>query len=78
MPPDPYYRVQGVESRIQQTIEPGTHDYTKFMRENTYAFVDRWLKRTGRGFLVEEPPLDSELFDENDSADPCFRRQRHS
>ena len=64
----PFYRVQGVESRIQHTIEPGTHDYTKFMRENTYAFVDRWLKGTGDGFPVEEPPLDSELFDENDPA----------
>ena len=64
----PFYRIQGVESRIQHTIEPGTHDYTKSMRENTYAFVDRWLKGTGDGFLVEEPSLDSELIDENDPA----------
>ncbi|MEZ6035437.1 MAG: prolyl oligopeptidase family serine peptidase [Planctomycetaceae bacterium] len=64
----PFYRVQGVESRIQHTIERGVHDYTELMRENTYGFVDRWLKGTGDGFPVDEPPLDSELFAEDDRA----------
>ncbi len=64
----PFYRVSGMESRLLHTIEPGVHDYTKRMRENTYGFVDRWLKGTGDGFPVDEPPLEGELFDENDPA----------
>ena len=62
----PFYRVLGAESRLLHTIEPGVHDYTKRMRENTYGFLDRWLKGTGNGFPVDEPPLKDELFDVND------------
>ena len=62
----PFYRVLGGESRLLHTIEPGVHDYTKRMRENTYGFLDRWLKGTGNGFPVDEPPLKDELFDVND------------
>ena len=64
----PFYRVLGAESRILHTIEPGVHDYTKRMRENTCAFLDRWLKGVGDGFPVEEPPIDSEVFDQEDPA----------
>ena len=64
----PFYRVLGAESRISHTIEPGVHDYTKHMRENTCAFLDRWLKGVGDGFPVEEPPIDSEVFDQEDPA----------
>ncbi len=64
----PFYRVLGAESRILHTIQPGVHDYTKLMRENTCAFLDRWLKGVGDGFPVEEPPIDSEVFDEEDPA----------
>ncbi len=62
----PFYRILGAKSQILHTIEPGVHDYTKSMRENTYAFLNRWLKGTGDGFPVDEPPLKDELFDEND------------
>ncbi|MCA9439457.1 MAG: hypothetical protein KC964_01525, partial [Candidatus Omnitrophica bacterium] len=44
---------------------PGVHDYTQGMRENTYGFLDRWLKGSGDGFPVDEPLLDEELFDVN-------------
>ena len=64
----PFYRLLGAESRLLHTIEPGVHDYTKRMRETTYGFVDRWLKGTGDGFPVDEPPLEDELFDETDPA----------
>jgi len=64
----PFYRVLGAESRLLHTIEPGVHDYTKRMRESTYGFVDRWLKGTGDGFPVDEPPLEDDLFDETDPA----------
>ena len=62
----PFYRVLGAESRLLHTIEPGVHDYTERMRETTYGFLDRWLKGTGNGFPVDEPPLKEELFDVND------------
>jgi len=64
----PFYGVLGAGTRLMQTIEPGGHDYTKRMRENTYGFVDRWLKGTGDGFPVDEPPLEDEVFDANDPA----------
>ena len=64
----PFYRLLGAEPRLLHTIEPGVHDYTKRMRETTYGFVDRWLKGTGDGFPVDEPPLEDELFDETDPA----------
>jgi hypothetical protein len=64
----PFYRILDAESRLLHTIEPGVHDYTERMRENTYGFVDRWLKGTGDGFPVDEPPLKDELFDVNDPA----------
>ena len=64
----PFYRLLGAEPRLLHTIEPGVHDYTERMRETTYGFVDRWLKGTGDGFPVDEPPLEDELFDENDPA----------
>lgn len=71
----PYYRVLGAEQRLLHTIEPGVHDYTKRMRETTYGFVDRWLKGTGDGFPVDEPPLEDELFDADDSAILVFDGQ---
>jgi len=64
----PFYRLLQAEDRLLHTIEPGPHDYTKFMRENTRGFADRWLKGTGDGFPVTEPDLENELFDEQGDA----------
>lgn len=64
----PYYTLLGAENRLLHTIGKGPHDYTKQMRETTYAFVDRWLKGTGDGLPVSEEDFESELFDEADPA----------
>ncbi len=64
----PFYRLLSSESRIHHMIEKGTHDYTRRMRETTYAFLDRWLKGTGDGFPVEEANLEAELFPEQNPA----------
>jgi hypothetical protein len=64
----PFYRLLGSESKLYHTIEPGAHNYTKVMREDTYAFIDRWLKGIGDGFPVQESDIEKELFDEKDPA----------
>ena len=74
----PYYRLLGSEDKILHTIENGSHDYTKRMREDTYAFVDRWLKGTGDGFPVEETGVEEELLDVNDPALFVFEGGKNS
>ena len=64
----PYYRLYGAENRILHTIEKGPHNYTRRMRENTCAFVDRWLKEIGDGLPVPEAELEKELLDQEDPA----------
>jgi hypothetical protein len=64
----PFYRLLGAEARLFHTIEPGVHDYTRRMREDTYAFLDRWVKGSGDGLPVEEAAIETELFDEEDPA----------
>ena len=64
----PFYRLLGSESRLFHTIEPGVHDYTRRMREDTCAFLDRWVKGTGDGLPLEESAIEAELFDEEDPA----------
>ncbi len=64
----PFYRLLGSEARLLHTIEPGTHGYTQLMRENTAAFVDRWLQEIGDGFPVPELDIERDLFDEEDPA----------
>lgn len=62
----PHYRLLGAGNRLQHTIEKAGHSYTQRMREDSYAFLDRWVRGTGDGFPVAEDDFSDELFDQED------------
>lgn len=62
----PWYRMMDAESKLRHTIEKGNHDYTRQMREDSIAFLDRWLKETGSGLPEPEADIEKELFDQDD------------